>query len=84
MSSLNRPRVIWFLCLVVLALINVFVGRLIGEYARNIAFIVLIVTAAVSLVVLFAIDHRAPDRRSLAEHAEDVQRAMEAEEKQKQ
>jgi hypothetical protein len=64
----------------VLALINVFFGRLIGEYARNMAFIVLIVTAAVSLVVLFAIDHRASDRRSLSRHAEDVQRAMEAEE----
>jgi hypothetical protein len=67
-----------------LALLNVFLGRLMGDYARNLTFILLIIIAAVSLVALLVVDRRVSDRRSLTEHAEDVERAMEAEEKYKQ
>jgi hypothetical protein len=55
-----------------------------GDYARNMTFVLLIIIAAVSLVVGLVIDRRVSDRRSLAEHARDVQRAMEAEERYKQ
>lgn len=80
MDSLKRPRVLWFLCLAVLVVVNTFFGDLFGEHARNTGFIALIFTAAISFIVLLAIDRRGPDRRSLSEHANDVQRAMEAEE----
>jgi hypothetical protein len=84
MSSLKRPRVILFVCLAALAFLNLFFGRLMGDYARNMTFVLLIIIAAVSLVVGLVIDRRVSDRRSLAEHARDVQRAMEAEERYKQ
>jgi uncharacterized membrane protein len=84
MRVLSRPRVIWFLCLAALALINMFFGGLMGDYPRDMTFIALIIIAAVSLLVLLVSDHRTADRRSLSEHAKDVDRAMEAEEKYKQ
>jgi hypothetical protein len=83
MSAVKRLRVMWFLCLAILTLVNVFLGRLIGDDVRNMAFILLILAAAISFVVVLGIDNRGSNRRSLAEHAEDVQRAMEAEEKYK-